>query len=120
MKRLHSILILSILIVPLLLTWSPSTAQTFEQLLQAKYLTALQDSAVKYELLKPRMYTLEKSCTFTTQENIDLKNERRFLSFQQDALKINFEASLADQRKKKKKWGAVGVVVGVALAKLIF
>ena len=65
------------------------------------------------------MYTLEKSCTFTTQENIDLKNERRFLSFQQDALKINFEASLADQRRKKYTWGAAGVGLGVLL-KLIF
>lgn len=65
------------------------------------------------------MYTLEKSCTFTIQENIALKNERRFLSFQQEALKINFETSLADQRKKKYAWGAAGIGLGVLL-KLIF
>jgi hypothetical protein len=115
MKRLHSILILSALIAPLSLTWSPSTGQTFEQLLQAKYLTALQDSAVKFELIKPRMVTLQKSFGFIEQENQALKNERRFLSFQQEALKINFEASLADQRKKKYAWGAGGVALGVLL-----
>lgn len=112
-------LILSALIAPLSLTWSPSTAQTFEELLKQKYVIALQDSAVKYELIKPRMLTLQKSFGFIEQENQALKNERRFLSFQQQELKINFEASLADQRKKKYAWGAGGVALGVLL-KLIF
>lgn len=65
------------------------------------------------------MVSLQKSFGFIEQENQALKNERRFLSFQRDALKINFEASLADERKKKIKWGAAGVALGIAL-KLIF
>ncbi|WP_353720291.1 hypothetical protein [Dyadobacter sp. 676] len=108
-------LILSALIAPLSLTWSPSTGQTFEQLLKQKYVIALQDSAVKYELIKPRMVTLQKSYGFIEQQNQALKNEQRFLSFQHEALKINFEASLADQRKKKYVWGACGVGLGVLL-----
>lgn len=119
MKTLHWKPILSALILSFGLGLSQSTAQTFEELLQARYVTALQDSAVKYELIKPRMVTLQKSFGFIEQENQALKSERRFLSFQQDALKINFETSLADERKKKIKWGAAGLVLGVAL-KLIF
>lgn len=119
MKTLHWKLIPLALILWFGLGLSTSTGQTFEQLLQAKYLTALQDSAVKFEQLKPRLVTLQKSYGFIEQENQALKNERRFLSFQQQAVKMNFEASLADQRKKKYMWGAAGFGLGVLL-KLIF
>lgn len=61
------------------------------------------------------MVTLQKSFGFIQQENQALKNERRILSFQHQALKINFEASLADQRKKKYAWGAAGFGLGVLL-----
>jgi len=99
---------------------APLTAQSLEQRLESNYRTALLDSAIKLEILKPRLMALEKSYGFLKDENMAIKNQQRFLSFQAQEQKHNFEKQLADQRKKRRRGAAAALMIGLVLGALIF
>ncbi|WP_439557703.1 hypothetical protein [Dyadobacter sp.] len=84
-----------------------------------RFFQAMQDSAMKFELLKPRMFFLQKTNEQLVKENLASKNEQRFLSFQHQAQIQKFESQLADQPKKKRRWLFVGFVGGMIIGAII-
>lgn len=79
----------------------------------------MQDSAMKLELIKPRLFFLQKTNEQLVKENLASKNELRFMSFQHQVEIQNFESQLADQPKKNKRWLFAGFVGGMIIGALI-
>ncbi|WP_031526999.1 hypothetical protein [Dyadobacter crusticola] len=84
-----------------------------------RFFEALQDSAIKFEAIKPRLFFLQKTNEQLVKENQAAKNEQRFLSFQHQGQIQKFESQLADQPKKNKRWLFAGFVGGLVIGALI-
>ncbi|MCE6987499.1 hypothetical protein [Dyadobacter sp. CY323] len=99
----------------------PSIAQngSVRTQIDHRFFEAVQDSAIKYELIKPRLFSLQKSYEQLAKEKLASQNEQRFLSFQHQAQIQKFELQLADQPKKNKRWFVAGFVGGLIIGAII-
>ena len=103
------------------LSSAPSIAQngSAKTDIDQRFFEALQDSAIKFEAIKPRLFFLQKTNEQLVKESQAAKNEQRFLSFQHQGQIQKFELQLADQRKKKKRWLFAGFVGGMIIGAII-
>lgn len=81
-----------------------ATGQDFER----RYEQSLLDSAINYEMLKPRYYTLTKSHEQLLREVVELRMQLRLLSFEQEAAHTNFVKQLEAEKRKRRRLILIG------------
>jgi hypothetical protein len=105
-----------------ILAWLPSAtvcAQSSADEFRTAYESALLDSVLLYQKLKPVHSNLQKAYELRGQENQALRNQLRFEQLQRLLEKQGYEAALANEARKRKwcRWlgRAEGFVLGALL-----
>jgi len=87
--------------------------------LKQRFDQAVLDSAIRYEMLKPVVNSLQKVNEQQRKENNELRLQNRLMSFQSDNDKVLFAQQIKAVKRKTKKLVFAGVVVGLVLGALI-
>ena len=91
-------------------------AQHSEQELETRYVRSLEDSLVRYELLKPATYNLQQTYVQREKENQELRMQLRIMSFSGELERASFAKQLeAERRKRKRTFALVGLAVVTGL-----
>ena len=102
----------------LILSVGKSFAQDSDSLFQIAYENALLDSAYRYELLKPTLYSLQNAYTHQGKQVQDLKIALHLSELQIGLREKELRESRRDNKKRaRKSWfkGALqGVIIGAA------
>jgi outer membrane lipopolysaccharide assembly protein LptE/RlpB len=106
-------------IVPMLLLTGIACAQHFEQELETRYVRSLEDSLVRYELLKPLTFNLQKANVYREKENQELRMQLRIVSFSWEQEKASFAKQLEAEKRKKWKRIATGIAAGFVLRSIM-
>jgi hypothetical protein len=107
---LRRVILFAALTAPVVLHSEGAIAQDLE----SRYEQSLLDSAINYEMLKPRYFTLSKSHEHVLKENVELLMQTRLLSFKIELIERNFaQQQEAEKRKRRRIILVAGVIVVV-------
>jgi hypothetical protein len=100
-------------IVPMLLWTGIACAQHSERELETRYVQSLEDSLVRYELLKPATYNLQQTNVHREKENQELRMQLRIMSFNHEIERSSFARQIKAAEKKNWKWFCKGFFLGL-------
>ena len=102
----------------LILMAGTASGQNTNLTLKQRFDQAVLDSAIRYEMLKPVVNSLQKVNEQQRKENNDLRLQHRLMSFQSSNDKLLFAEELKKVRRRTKRLVFAGVVVGLVVGAL--
>ncbi len=111
--------VIYISIVILILSVGKSFGQQSKSQFQIAYENALLDSAYRYELLKPTLYSLRHAYTHQSKQVSDLKIALQLSEMQTDLQRKENERISRESKRKARLSGIKGAIKGAGVAAII-